>query len=206
MVQKIILSLAVCGCLYGANDIKSTIVSSDKLMEKYQKEVKAIDTKELQKLLKQNPNTKIIDVRLRSDIIKQGGHLKVNKMTNISRDKLEFMIEDTVKPDETFVVHCYTGNISLLATKHLQDMGYKNVLWYKDSFKGWKDAGLETRTPDGYIESMLFRPIEKVAEGVYASIGELGPGTYENTGHNNNLGFIVGDDSVLVWNAGGVIC
>lgn len=203
MIQKIILSLAVCGCLYGANGSKNEVVSSLQLMENYQKEVKSIDTKGLQQLLKQNPNTKIIDVRLRSDIIKQGGYIKANKVTNISRDKLEFMIADTVKADETFVLHCYTGNISLLATKQLKDMGYKNVFWYKDSFKGWKDAGLETRTPDGYIESMLFRPIEKVADGIYASIGELGPGTYENTGHNNNLGFVVGDDSVLVWNGGG---
>lgn len=203
MMKKIILSVAVCGCLYGADVSKNEVLSSDKLMENYQKEVKALDTKGLQELLKKNPNTKIIDIRPRGDIIKDGGYIKANKVTNIPRDKLEFTIADTVKPDETFVVHCNTGNRSLIATKHLQDMGYKNVLWYKDSFKGWKDAGLETRTPDGYVESMLFRPVEKVADGVYASIGELGPGTYENTGHNNNLGFIIGDQSVLVWNGGG---
>lgn len=179
------------------------VATAEQLMENYQKEVKTINTKQLAELLKNKPNTKIIDVRLRSDIIKQGGHIKANKMTNISRDKLEFMIADVVKPDETFIVHCYTGNISLLAAKHLKDMGYENVIWYKDSFKGWKEAGMETRTPDDYIESMLFRPVEKVADGVYASIGELGPGTYENTGHNNNLGFVIGDNSVLVWNGGG---
>ncbi|MFZ9659316.1 MAG: MBL fold metallo-hydrolase [Arcobacteraceae bacterium] len=203
MYKKIILSILTCGLLHGVDIVKNDVLTSEKLMENYKKDVKTINTLELSQLLKTNPNTKIIDVRIRADIAKQGGYIKANKVTNISRDKLEFMIADHVKADETFVVHCYTGNISLLAAKHLKDMGYKNVLWYKDSFKGWKEAGLETRNIDGYIESMLFRPIEKVADGVYASIGELGPGTYENSGHNNNLGFVIGDESVLVWNAGG---
>jgi glyoxylase-like metal-dependent hydrolase (beta-lactamase superfamily II) len=99
------------------------------------------------------------------------------------------------------VVHCYTGNISLLATKALQDMGYKNVLWYKDSFKGWKDAGLETRTPDAYPESMLYSHVKKIDDGVYTSIAELAPPSYENAGHNNNLGFVIGEKGVVVWNA-----
>jgi len=203
MVKKIVLSMVLCGCLIQAGELKTKVLSSDELISIAQKEVKAIDTKELQKLLKSNPNMKIVDVRPRADIIAQGGRIQANKFINIPRDKLEFMIADKVNPEETFVVHCYTGNISLLATKQLQAMGYKNVLWYKDSFKGWNDAGLEKRSPDDFPDSMLYRPIEKVADGVYASIGELGPGTYENSGHNNNLGFVIGDKSVLVWNGGG---
>lgn len=202
MLKKILFCSVISSGLISTN-LSAQVLSSTDMVKKYENQVKSIDTKGLHELLEKNPNTRIIDVRLRSDIINQGGYIKANKNTNISRDKLEFMIGDVVKPDEIFVVHCYTGDISLLATKALIEMGYKNVLWYKDSFKGWKDAGLETRTPDGYIDSMLFRPVEKVADGIYASIGELGPGTYENTGHNNNLGFIVGDDSVAVWNGGG---
>ena len=203
MTKKIALSFLVSVVLLGASEPTNKQVTPDQLMVQYQKEVTSIDTKQLTNLLKEKPNTKIIDVRLRSDIIKQGGHIKTNKYHNISRDKLEFVIGETVKYDEPFVIHCYTGNISLLAAKQLKDMGYTNVIWYKDSFKGWKEAGLETRNFDGYVESMLFRPVEKVSEGVYASIGELGPGTYENSGHNNNLGFVIGDDAVLVWNASG---
>ncbi len=203
MIKKIVLSMALCGSLLQAGEVQTKVLSSDALMAVAGKEVKAIDTKELQKLLKANPNMKIVDVRTRADIIAQGGRIQANKFINISRDKLEFMIAEKVKPDETFVVHCYTGNISLLAAKQLKDMGYKNVLWYKDSFKGWKEAGLATRSPDDLPDSMLYRGVEKVADGVYASIGELGPGTYENSGHNNNLGFVIGDESVLVWNGGG---
>lgn len=203
MLKKIVLVLVLCGCLLQVNGQETKFLNSDELMAIAKKEVKAIDTKGLQELLKKNPNTKIVDVRSRADIISQGGRIQANKFINISRDKLEFMIAERVNPEEIFVVHCYTGNISLLATKQLQAMGYKNILWYKDSFKGWKEAGLATRSPDDMPDSMLYRGVEKVADGVYASIGELGPGTYENSGHNNNLGFVIGDESVLVWNGGG---
>jgi glyoxylase-like metal-dependent hydrolase (beta-lactamase superfamily II) len=80
-------------------------------------------------------------------------------------------------------------------------MGFKNVIHYKDSYEGWEKAGLTTSSLDRYPQSMLYRPIEKVADGVYTSIGQTSPGSYENSGHNNNLGFVIGDKSVLVWNA-----
>lgn len=195
-------NILVCFVLIFGAVLNAKVLSPDELQLKYQKNIKSISTKQLVKLLKGKPNTRVIDVRNTIDAIKQGGVLKVNKLSRISRDKLEFSIGNIVKPDETFVVHCYLGNISLLAVKSLKDMGYKNVIWYKDSFKGWMDARLETRTPDAYPSSMLYSKVEKVANGVYASIGEKGASTYENSGHNNNLGFVIGDKSVLVWNAG----
>lgn len=182
--------------------LSAKLLTPVELQAKYKKEVKSINTKELVRLLKKKPNTRIIDVRPIKDIIAQGGVLKVNKLSLIDRDKLEFYIPKTVKEDETFIVSCSVGRVSLLAVKSLQDMGYKNVIWYKDGFEGWKKANLETRTPDAYPESMLYSKVQKIANGVYASVGETGPSTYENSGHNNNLGFIIGDKSVLVWNAG----
>ena len=200
MIKKIALSCVLCSTLLLANG--DAPLTSNQLMQKVEKQITSIDTKGLVELLKKEPNTRIIDVRNIEDIIKQGGYIKSNRVSLTSRDKLEFMIENIVFPDEKFVVHCYTGNISLLATKALQEMGYKNVIWYKDSFKGWNDAKLETRSPDYYPTSMLYKPVEKVTDGVYASIGEMSPGTYYNGGHNNNLGFVIGDNSVAVWNAG----
>jgi rhodanese-related sulfurtransferase/glyoxylase-like metal-dependent hydrolase (beta-lactamase superfamily II) len=181
--------------------ITAVFANKDVLLKEAKKTVKSIDTKELVALLKKDPNLQIIDVRTRGDILQQGGYIKANKVVNISRDKLEFKIAEEVNKDQTFVVHCYTGNISLLAAKQLQNMGYKNVLHYKDSYKGWEKAGLKTSSLDRYLGSMLYRPVEKVAQGVYASIGQTSPGSYENSGHNNNLGFVIGDNAVLVWNA-----
>jgi glyoxylase-like metal-dependent hydrolase (beta-lactamase superfamily II) len=48
---------------------------------------------------------------------------------------------------------------------------------------------------------LILKPV-KVAPDIYAVIGELGGQTYENDGLNNNLGFIVTSDGVLVVNTG----
>lgn len=180
----------------------TAVADVNALLDEAKQTVKSVDTKAVIEILKKDPNTLIIDVRSRGDILNQGGYIKANKVRNIPRDKLEFTIAQEVATKDTpFIVHCYTGNISLLAAKQLQLMGYKNVIHYKDSYKGWSEAGLKTSSLDRYLNSMLYREIEKVAEGVYTSIGQTSPGSYENSGHNNNLGFVIGDDSVLVWNA-----
>ena len=57
--------------------------------------------------------------------------------------------------------------------------------------------------PDKYPESPLYaKPIE-VVPGVWSAIGATQPATYENSGHNNNLSFVIGDTGVLVVNGGG---
>ncbi len=181
----------------------SKTLTSEELVKQVQNNLKTITTKELVNLLKKHPNTKIIDVRQKSDILKQGGFIKANKVTNIPRGILEFKIANTVKLDETFIVHCFTGNRSAFAASRLKDLGYKNVLYYQGSFQAWQKEGLPTSSLDKYPESMLYSKVQKVGKGVYTSIGQTSPGTYENSNHNNNLGFVVGSKSVLVWNASG---
>ena len=44
--------------------------------------------------------------------------------------------------------------------------------------------------------------LTKVSDRVYSAIGETGPGTYENHGHNNNLSFIIAEEGVVVMNGG----
>ncbi|WP_122894063.1 MBL fold metallo-hydrolase [Arcobacter peruensis] len=193
-VKTIVLGLFVLLSNLNALDIA-------KMQEEAIKEVKVISTQDLVKLLEQKPNTKIIDVRSRAEINNQGGYIKANKVSNIQRGDLEFLISQEVKTDDTFVIHCFNGNKSLFAAKRLKDLGYKNVLYYKDSFKVWKENKLPISSLDKYPQSLLYNKIQKVAKGVYTSIGITAPYEYESTAHNNNLGFIVGDDSVLVWNA-----
>lgn len=174
----------------------------EKLQKDSIKDLNIINTQQLVKLLEKEPNTKIIDVRSRAEILAQGGYIKANKVSNIERSNLEFFINEEVKKDEKFVIHCFTGNKSLFAAKRLKDLGFKNVLYYQDSFKSWRDSGQKTSSLDKYTGSMLYNKVEKIGDGVYASIGITAPYEYESTAHNNNLGFIIGDDSVLVWNAG----
>ncbi|HZJ81090.1 MAG TPA: MBL fold metallo-hydrolase [Guyparkeria sp.] len=51
-------------------------------------------------------------------------------------------------------------------------------------------------------DSILYDYPQQVAEGVWSAIGATQPYTYENSLHNNNLSFVIGEDAVLVMNAG----
>ena len=55
---------------------------------------------------------------------------------------------------------------------------------------------------DQYPQSELYsKPVEFIPN-VYSAIGATAPPTYENSGHNNNLSFIVTGDGVIVVNGG----
>ncbi|WP_227270893.1 MBL fold metallo-hydrolase [Roseobacter weihaiensis] len=55
---------------------------------------------------------------------------------------------------------------------------------------------------DKYPASLLYNKPVEVIPGVYSAIGATAPPTYENSGHNNNLSFIVTGDGVVVVNGG----
>ncbi|MCK0151051.1 MBL fold metallo-hydrolase [Marivita sp. S6314] len=55
---------------------------------------------------------------------------------------------------------------------------------------------------DKYPQSELYdKPVEVIPH-VFSAIGATAPPTYENSGHNNNLSFIVTGDGVIVINGG----
>jgi glyoxylase-like metal-dependent hydrolase (beta-lactamase superfamily II) len=55
---------------------------------------------------------------------------------------------------------------------------------------------------DKYPNSLLYdKPVE-VIPGVFSAIGATAPPTFENSGHNNNLSFIITGDGVVVVNGG----
>jgi dienelactone hydrolase/glyoxylase-like metal-dependent hydrolase (beta-lactamase superfamily II) len=57
-------------------------------------------------------------------------------------------------------------------------------------------------TSDKAPDSMLYDLPQEVVPGVWSAIGATAPRTYENSGHNNNLSFVITGDGVLVINAG----
>jgi glyoxylase-like metal-dependent hydrolase (beta-lactamase superfamily II) len=56
--------------------------------------------------------------------------------------------------------------------------------------------------PDQYPGSALYAKPVEVIPNVWSAIGATAPPTYENTGHNNNLSFLVTGDGVIVINGG----
>ena len=55
---------------------------------------------------------------------------------------------------------------------------------------------------DQYPGSVLYSKPVEVIPHVWSAIGATAPPTYENSGHNNNLSFIVTGDGVVVINGG----
>ena len=100
------------------------------------------------------------------------------------------------------VVYCGTNQRSPLAAHTLQTMGYEDVYNYADGFFVWRDAGLPVNVPDAAVGTMLYSEPLEVAEGIWSAIGATAPPTFENSGHNNNLTFIITDEGVIVINAG----
>lgn len=167
------------------------------------KSITNIDTATLEKLLKENPKIEMLDVRSANEIDFIGGYIDADETVNITRGWLEFDIGSHVKTKDTpIVVYCGTNQRSPLAAKTLMAMGYTNVKNYADGYNKWKALGKPIKPIDKAPESLLFSLPEKVTDNIYSAIGATAPGTYANSGHNNNLSFIITSEGVIVFNAG----
>jgi glyoxylase-like metal-dependent hydrolase (beta-lactamase superfamily II)/rhodanese-related sulfurtransferase len=173
------------------------------LLEVVNQRITNIDTDELSRLIEEDPSLVIIDVRNESEVNGLGGMINGRREIILPRGWLEFRMPNEVADKDTpIVVYCGINQRSPLAADTLQKMGYTNVKNYADGFFVWKEQGKPVKFTDYALDSMLFRKPEKVIDGVWSAIGATSPGSFTNSGHNNNLSFVIGDESVLVFNAG----
>jgi glyoxylase-like metal-dependent hydrolase (beta-lactamase superfamily II)/rhodanese-related sulfurtransferase len=187
--------------LFSTTIFAKNVITGEELQQQASKQIHNINTQELLDILDKNPDAVLIDVRTEFEI-DQVGTIKRGANVVMPRGWLEFRIADYDKNSE-IITYCGQNLRSPLAAKTLMDMGYTNVKNYADGYFVWRDQGLGVTSSDNYKESYLYNPVKQVVDGVYTSIGEANPSTYLNSGHNNNLSFIVGDDAVMVFNAGG---
>jgi glyoxylase-like metal-dependent hydrolase (beta-lactamase superfamily II)/rhodanese-related sulfurtransferase len=201
-ITSIFLFISIIAYTISVNGAENDNPGQNAIIEA-NKTITNIDTAALQKLLKDNPKIEMLDVRSANEIDIIGGYIDADESVNITRGWLEFDIGSHVKTKDTpIVVYCGTNQRSPLAAKTLMEMGYTNVRNYTDGYNNWKALGLPIKPTDKAPESLLFSLPEKVADNVYSAIGATAPGTYANSGHNNNLSFIITDEGVLVFNAG----
>jgi len=173
------------------------------LLEQASATVPDIDTEGLRELVANDPRHVVIDVRTQTEVALTGGMIRSHRTLNIPRGWLEFHIgREALDPDTPIVVYCGQNLRSPPAALTLQQMGYTNVYNYPQGFFEWRDAGLPLWVADKAPDSFLYSRPQKVTEGVWSAIGATQPHTYENSGHNNNLSFVITDDGVLVVNAG----
>ena len=165
--------------------------------------VPQLDTAGLAAQLKAQPDTRVIDVRTPQELANLGGRIDAPRFANLMRGWLEFQIE-TLVPDKStpIVVYCGASQRSPLAAETLIKLGYTDVKNYRDGFFNWKRAGMPVVATDAAPKSFLYALPQEVVPGVWSAIGATAPGTYENSGHNNNLSFIITSEGVVVVNAG----
>jgi len=157
---------------------------------------------ELNDQLKASPETILLDIRDPREL-RLTGTIDHPKAYNLSRGWLETRIADVVSNKDTpIVVYCGQNIRSPMAAKTLMDMGYTDVKNFDEGFFEWKNAGQKVWKFKNQTSPLYELPI-KITDNVYTAIGATQPASYENYGHNNNLSFIIGDDGVLVFNAGG---
>lgn len=200
------LRLALCLWMLvalNAHADESKISAGAKAIESANQSITNINTKELQELLISNPKVELIDVRTGNEVDFIGGAIDADENVNIPRGWLEFDIDSHVKTKDTpIVVYCGTNQRSPLAAKTLMDLGYTNVKNYADGFVKWQELKLPINYTDKAPESMLYSLPVQVKDNVWSAIGATAPPTYANSGHNNNLSFIITNDGVLLFNAG----
>ncbi len=123
------------GAAYRAN-------AGDKTPDQFVKEaraaIKEVTVSDVKNMIDSKENIIVLDVRDKNEL--EEGRLP--GAINISRGMLEFKVE-TMMPDKNskIVVYCGVDLRSPLATKTLNDMGYKNAINMSGGLKAWKLAG-----------------------------------------------------------------
>lgn len=177
--------------------------AAKKLLDQVSRRISNINTQEFKALLKPPSKTVVIDVRNPEEITQLGGYIRAENYFNIPRGQLEFKISTFVLSKDTpIVVYDDFNQRSPLAADTLVKLGYTRVKNYADGFYKWKKTGLPVKYTDMVLNSFLYRKPVEVIPGVWSAIGEAGPGSYENSGHNNNLSFVITEDGVMVMNSG----
>lgn len=166
-------------------------------------QIKNLDTQEFLDLIEEQADLVVMDVRLPEELATLGGSIDSGRRDVVlSRGWLEFRVGEVIHDFDTpIVVYCGINLRSPLAAETLQRMGYTQVWNYADGFFKWRDAGLPVRKTDQAVGTMLYSKPVEVMPGIYSAIGATAPATYENSGHNNNLSFIITTDGVVVVNA-----
>jgi rhodanese-related sulfurtransferase len=101
-------------------------------------EIKKVTPADVKAAIDKKEAAVILDVRDPAEFT--AGHLP--GAINVSRGKLEFNVWDAVKDKNAKIyVYCLTAARSALATKTLNDMGYKNAVLMDAPFEEWVKAG-----------------------------------------------------------------
>jgi rhodanese-related sulfurtransferase len=120
--------------------------SFPQLIKEAKDQIKSVSVQELKSFIN-DPNIIIIDVQSKDAVEKSG---MIPNAIHSNRGFLEFYFDQRpdnpfkkldVKPEDKIVVYCGAGGQGALATKTLQDMGFKDVSNLEGGSNAWVEAG-----------------------------------------------------------------
>jgi len=120
--------------------------SFPQLIKEANDQIKTISVEEFKSVVN-DPSFIIIDVQSKDAVEKSG---MIPNAIHCNRGFLEFYFDQRpdnpfkkldVKPENKMVVYCGAGGQGALATKTLQDMGFKNVSNLEGGSNAWIEAG-----------------------------------------------------------------
>ncbi len=134
-VVIIALCLAACATQQRYGDTTRT---SDQMVKEAKASIKEVSIDDVRRMIDNREKIIILDVRDRDEF--ETGYIPGAK--NLSRGMLEFKIA-TMVPDKnaSIIVYCGVDLRGPLATRTLNEMGYRNAVNINGGLKAWKAAG-----------------------------------------------------------------
>jgi rhodanese-related sulfurtransferase len=139
MIKKIaILIVALSFVACATQNYGDTARTSDQLVKDAKASIREVSINNVKNMIDNKEKIIILDVRDRDEF--ETGYIP--GAINLSRGMLEFKI-NTMIPDKnaTIIVYCGIDLRGPLATKTLNEMGYKNAVNINGGLKAWKAAG-----------------------------------------------------------------
>lgn len=132
---SIVLALILSHMSMTANAADKT---PDEIVREARSAIKEISVGEVKKMIDADKTIVILDVRDRDEF--ETGHIP--RAINISRGMLEFKVNLTIpEKNALIIVYCGIDLRGPLATKTLNDLGYRNAVNMIGGLKSWKEAG-----------------------------------------------------------------
>lgn len=108
------------------------------MVTKAKSSIKKVTAAEVKSLIDKKDKVILLDVRDPQEFA--AGHIP--GAMNISRGTLEFVVFNKIQDQNAqIIVYCKTAARSALATKTLNDLGYKNAALMDATFEDWIKAG-----------------------------------------------------------------
>lgn len=142
--------VAVVGLLLSGLSYAQELDPGKAMLKQVQSRIKTISTDELKKMIDEQTDFILLDVRMPSDI-ESMGLIDAPQQLEIARGWIESRIFNDVDfknpadMEKPIVAYCGGGIRSAFAADTLQQLGFKNVYNYEEGFFEWEARGLPVK-------------------------------------------------------------